>query len=198
MNKIFFYVILSFILFSCSEKHNSEIVTKPANLNNSVSNKNLIFYYSQNNETKVITDYLKIPDEFKSSVMIVDKTLSPEQRMANKYVYVGDLTKIENDKIPYKIITRKEYEDLFKPKITIYTTKSCPVCKQLTEYLDTKKVEYINVDVEENYEGQKELIIKAKQSDMSIQGVPVIDLNGKLVMGFDKDLIEKYLNKGTF
>lgn len=168
MNNFLFCLILSFMLFSCSKKDNSEIIAKPANLNNSISNKNLIFYYSQNNETKVITDYLKIPDEFKSSVMIVDKTLSPEQRMANKYVYVSDLTKIENDKIPYKIITRKEYENLLKPKITIYTTKSCPVCKQLTEYLDAKKVEYINIDVEENYEGQKELIIKAKQSDMSI------------------------------
>lgn len=168
MNNFLFCLILSFMLFSCSKKDNSEIIAKPANLNNSISNKNLIFYYSQNNETKVITDYLKIPDEFKSSVMIVDKTLSPEQRMANKYVYVSDLTKIENDKIPYKIITRKEYENLLKPKITIYTTKSCPVCKQLTEYIDSKKVEYINIDVEENYEGQKELIIKAKQSDMSI------------------------------
>ncbi len=194
----FLFMLFFLIIFSCNNQKTAEIITKPANLNNSVSNKNLIFYYSQNNEIKVVTDYLKIPDEFKSSVMIVDKTLSPEQRMSNKYVYVGDLTKIENDKIPYKILTRKEYENLTKPKIVVYTTKTCPVCKQLTEYLDSKKIEYTNVDVEENYEGQKELIIKAKQSDMSIQGVPVIDLNGKLIMGFDKDLIEQYLSKGMF
>ena len=75
-------------------------------------------------------------------------------------------------------------------KIKVYSTPTCPWCVKLKEFLNEKKVEYEDIDVSTNHEAAKEMIEKSGQ-----MGVPQIEINGKIIVGFDKDTIEAELDK---
>ena len=75
-------------------------------------------------------------------------------------------------------------------KIKIYTTKTCPHCIALKKYFKEKGVEFKNLDVEDSDKAKEEMIEKSGQ-----MGVPVIDINGKIIVGFDREKLEKILKK---
>ena len=73
--------------------------------------------------------------------------------------------------------------------IKIYSTPTCPYCKMAKTYLKEKGFEYEDVDVSVNETAQKEAVEKS-----GIMGVPIIDIDGQIVAGFDKEKINKILN----
>lgn len=73
--------------------------------------------------------------------------------------------------------------------IKIYTTPTCAYCKMAKEYFKSKGLEYEEYNVAADIEKQKEMIAKTGQF-----GVPVIDIDGKIVIGFDRSKIDQYLN----
>ena len=73
-------------------------------------------------------------------------------------------------------------------KITIYSTPTCPYCKAAKEYFKNKKISFKDVDVSKDQEAQKEMIEKSNQ-----MGVPVIEIDDKIVVGFNQEKIEKLL-----
>ncbi len=75
-------------------------------------------------------------------------------------------------------------------KVKIYTTPTCPYCRMTKEYLNAKGVKYENVDVSASKENAQEMIDRSNQ-----MGVPVIDVDGKLIVGFDKAELDKLLGK---
>ena len=66
-------------------------------------------------------------------------------------------------------------------KVKVYSTSTCPYCKMLKDFLQEKKVPFENVDVGENHEAAREMKEKSGQL-----GVPVMDIEGKIIVGFDK------------
>jgi glutaredoxin-like YruB-family protein len=75
-------------------------------------------------------------------------------------------------------------------KVKIYTTPTCPYCRMTKEYLNAKGVKYENVDVSASKENAQEMIDRSNQ-----MGVPVIDVGGKLIIGFDKAELDKLFAK---
>lgn len=73
-------------------------------------------------------------------------------------------------------------------KIKIYSTPTCPYCNMAKEFFKSKNVKFEDVDVSQNQEAAKEMVEKTGQ-----MGVPVIEMNGETIIGFDKDRIEKIL-----
>ncbi|MEM4363706.1 MAG: glutaredoxin domain-containing protein [Candidatus Diapherotrites archaeon] len=84
--------------------------------------------------------------------------------------------------------TKKTQNKNKKPKITIYTTPTCIFCNLAKEFFKKNKIKYQEFDVLEDEEKAKEMIQKSGQ-----QGVPVIDINGKIIIGFDRNAIKKEL-----
>ena len=76
----------------------------------------------------------------------------------------------------------------YMANIKIYSTPTCPWCKKAKAYLDEKGIAYTSVDVSSDDVAQKEMIEKSGQ-----RGVPVIDIDGKIVIGFDKKKIDEIL-----
>lgn len=74
--------------------------------------------------------------------------------------------------------------------IKIYSTPGCHFCKMAKEYFDSKGVKYEEVGLVGNVEAQKEMVQKSGQ-----MGVPVIDMDGKIVVGFDRARIDQYLTQ---
>ncbi|PRQ07312.1 glutaredoxin domain-containing protein [Enhygromyxa salina] len=77
--------------------------------------------------------------------------------------------------------------------IIVYKTSWCGVCKQLEKYLDRKGVEYVAKDIEKDRTAAAELQAKAKAKGVPTGSVPMIDIGGELLRGFDKNAIEKLL-----
>ena len=73
-------------------------------------------------------------------------------------------------------------------KVTVYSTLSCPFCVRAKDYLKENNIEFEEVDVSTNQERVKEMIEKSGQ-----MGVPVIEIDGEIVTGFDKSKISKLL-----
>ncbi|MDP3697399.1 MAG: glutaredoxin family protein [Candidatus Taylorbacteria bacterium] len=75
------------------------------------------------------------------------------------------------------------------PKVTIYTTPTCVYCKMTKAFFKEHNVEYEEKDVSTDTKAQEEMVAKSNQ-----MGVPVIDIDGELIVGFDEEKISKLLN----
>lgn len=74
------------------------------------------------------------------------------------------------------------------PSVIIYTTPSCVYCRMAKQFFKENNVQYTEVDVSEDYEKAEEMIKKSGQ-----QGVPVIEIGDKIIIGFDKQAIKSAL-----
>ncbi len=74
-------------------------------------------------------------------------------------------------------------------KIKVFSTEFCPYCVALKEFLKQSNVAFEEVDVTEDLKAQEEMIEKSGQ-----MGVPVVDINGEIVVGFDRERIKQLLN----
>jgi glutaredoxin len=77
--------------------------------------------------------------------------------------------------------------------IIVYKTDWCGVCKKVESYLARKGVPYEAKDVEKDREAAAELQAKAKKVGVSTGSVPIIDVGGELIVGFDRARLEKLL-----
>lgn len=75
------------------------------------------------------------------------------------------------------------------PTVKMYTTSWCTYCKMAKEFFKANNVPVEEVDVEGDMRAQEEMIHKSGQL-----GVPVIDVNGQIFVGFDRRGISKALN----
>jgi len=74
-------------------------------------------------------------------------------------------------------------------KVIVYSTPTCPYCTMAKDYLSDNKVEYEEKDVSVDEKAREEMTEKSGQ-----MGVPVIDVEGEMVMGFDKEKLAKLLD----
>ena len=74
--------------------------------------------------------------------------------------------------------------------VTIYTTTFCPWCKKTKEFFKENNVKYKEINVGNNLKAAEAMIKKSGQ-----QGVPVVDINGKIVVGFDEAKLRKLIKK---
>lgn len=72
--------------------------------------------------------------------------------------------------------------------VKIFTTPGCPYCYTLKEFLKEKGIKFEEVDVSQNEKAREEMIKKSGKLE-----VPVIEIDGQIVVGFDKERICKLL-----
>ncbi len=70
--------------------------------------------------------------------------------------------------------------------IIIYGAEWCAFCHMAMRYLDEKKIGYTYIDVDEKPEYAVEAVTKSGQ-----RGIPVIDIDGKIIIGFDRPAIDE-------
>jgi len=73
--------------------------------------------------------------------------------------------------------------------IKVYGSPSCPYCFTLKEFLKRHNIEFEDIDVSTDERALEEMIKKSVE-----MGVPVIEIDGEVVVGFDKEKISKLLN----
>lgn len=73
-------------------------------------------------------------------------------------------------------------------KVKIYSTPTCPWCHMAKEFLKEHKIEFTDINVAANRQAAEEMIKKSGQI-----GVPVLDIDGQIVVGFNKEKISQLL-----
>jgi len=71
----------------------------------------------------------------------------------------------------------------------VYSTPTCPWCHKVKDFLKQNKIQFEDVDVSTDRAKAMEMVDKSGQ-----MGVPVIDINGEIIVGFDKDKISQLLD----
>jgi len=74
------------------------------------------------------------------------------------------------------------------PKVKVYSTSTCPWCTKTKEFLKENNVKFEEVNVGEDEKARNEMFDKSGQF-----GVPVIDVNGTIIVGFKKDVLKSAL-----
>jgi len=79
-------------------------------------------------------------------------------------------------------------EETKEHKIKIYSTQTCPYCHMLKQYLDEKGFKYEDIDVAADQKAREDMVEKSGQ-----MGVPVAEIDGETVVGFNKEKINELL-----
>ena len=74
------------------------------------------------------------------------------------------------------------------PNVTMYTTPTCVYCKSAKEFFKEHNIAFVEKDVVVDLQARDAMVKKSGQL-----GVPVIDVDGNIVIGFDRKKLEKYL-----
>lgn len=76
-----------------------------------------------------------------------------------------------------------------KPKrVIVFTTPSCPHCNHAKRYLRERGIRFRDVDVSKDAQAARDMVRRSGQ-----QGVPVIDIGGKIVVGFNRPEVDRLL-----
>jgi len=75
------------------------------------------------------------------------------------------------------------------PKVTIYTTPYCVYCRMSKEFFKQHNVAYEEKDVAADLQAREDMIQRSGQ-----MGVPVIEVDGKLIIGFDQPRLKEALD----
>ena len=73
-------------------------------------------------------------------------------------------------------------------KIKIYSTSTCPFCIRAKQFLKDNSIDFEDIDVSTDQAKAQDMINRSGQ-----MGVPVIDIDGKIIIGFDKEKIKTAL-----
>ena len=73
-------------------------------------------------------------------------------------------------------------------KVTIYTTPTCVYCKMSKAFFKEHSIDYTEKDVASDLAAREEMVKRSGQ-----MGVPVIDVDGTLIVGFDKEKLSELL-----
>ncbi|HVC86553.1 MAG TPA: glutaredoxin family protein [Gaiellaceae bacterium] len=73
-------------------------------------------------------------------------------------------------------------------RVLVFTTPTCPWCVRAKQYLRQRNVKFREVDVSRDAAAARDLVRRTGQ-----MGVPVVEIDGRPIVGFDKQQINRLL-----
>jgi glutaredoxin len=185
----------------------------PAKISVTKERTDLVFTYVD--PTGQFHDVMKIdevPEESRAQVLVRDLSKSPDELHAADYLYEADLRQPDaNGRYTCGAVSRFSFEkhgaksaadgaaqkaaERGDALVTVYSASWCGVCKTAKAWLKKRGIPYIEKDVERDAGAAEELSAKAAQQGLRPSGVPVIDVAGELMMGFDAEALSRLLEK---
>jgi glutaredoxin len=154
-----------------------------------------------------------VPQDRRKQVLVRDLSKKPDEIQADQYLFVANLSEDVDGGCPYSIVSRYGFDRLVKQMantgeldsagdadggvdhslVVLYGTSWCGACAAARQFFTAHKVPFIDKDIEKDSKAQAELMRKARRAGASINGVPVIDFRGTLMLGFDQARLEQLL-----
>jgi len=154
-----------------------------------------------------------VPPDARSEVRVQDPSLPPE---AADWVFLADLgKKLPDGRYMVRTISRQEYEKKIRPppppppapdvkqkvmgehRVIMYMTPYCPVCRRARKWMRNRGVPFIEKNIESDPAAVQELQKKAEKQGIKIQGVPIFEVGGRIIPGFDEEILTKLLGNPT-
>jgi len=76
--------------------------------------------------------------------------------------------------------------------VKVYSTPTCPYCRQAKDYLKEKGVDFADLNVATDIEARNEMVKISSQ-----MGVPVIEFDGNIVIGFNRAKLDQLISSAT-
>lgn len=76
-----------------------------------------------------------------------------------------------------------------QPKVIVFSTPTCPHCRHAKSYLKTKGIRFTDVDVSRDAHAARDMQRMSGQ-----QGVPVLKIGSRVIVGFDRAKIDRILD----
>ncbi len=152
-----------------------------------------------------------IPEANREAVRIDSLDVAPDKRLDPERVYVADLrTPLANGS--YRVTTwdRERFESEVAPRgevpavqapvqagVTIYGASWCGACAQAKSFLAERGVPFVEKDIEKDPGARAEMLSKARAQGVRTGGIPILDVRGKILPGFDPQAVLQALGQGS-
>ena len=145
----------------------------------------------------------EIPVESRAKVQVIDLSRSPEERGSREYLQIFDLrAPDQNGLYRGRVVKRGEVERTLASEqalpeqapIILYSTSWCGVCKKARRFMEERGLAFVEKDIEKDRSAARELQEKCERAKVPLGGVPVIDIGGQLMRGFDPNRLLSMLN----
>lgn len=217
------FILLTILALSsaaCGDKTDEEAREKPARTPDVTDGRDdLILTWFASGGAQTASSVADVPEDYRKRVRVQDPTIPPEETDPS-FVFIADLRKAGGGgNYPVEAVPRAKYEQERKaardalmnatptpgsgggirlgpdgkPPIIMYSTTTCPVCVSARRWLIDQGIPFTEKDVGKDRAAAAELAAKGKAQGVPTTGVPVFDVGGMLIPGFDKDLIRKLL-----
>jgi glutaredoxin len=171
----------------------------------------LLVWYDEHGEAHPASQRAEIPEARRESVRVDALELAPEQRLDPAFVYVADLREATKDgQYAVRKVGREAFESSLASQpaqpervaqavgsdskdVIIYGASWCGACKQAARFFTQKGVAFVEKDIEKEPGARSEMMAKAKSQGVRTGGIPVIDVRGTLLGGFNAQRIEQLL-----
>lgn len=184
-----------------------ELVTPPFEVKGEAEGL-LLVWYDERGAAHPASKREEIPEARRASVRVDALEVAPDQRLDPAYVYVADLRAPGAEgRYPVRKVGRDAFETALasapaqagekggtaSSDVIIYGASWCGACKQAAQYFEKKGVPFTEKDIEKEAGARTEMMSKAKAQGVQTGGIPVIDVKGTLLPGFNAMRIEQLL-----
>ncbi len=147
-----------------------------------------------------------IPAELREHVKVDSLSLAPDERDPDA-VYVADLRSPgEGEAYEVRLFDRDGFDALLDGMhateplagdgtVIVYGASWCGACRQAESWLEQNGIPFVEKDIEEDPEARAEMQRKARAAGVPTTGIPVIDVNGRLLTGFDPGAMQRALSE---
>ena len=162
----------------------------------------LLFRYVTEDGPATATTIDEIPAAARKAVHVIDLSKSPEARNASTFVQVFDLSQpgaFSGRWVPRDQLEAALAKAQVRPAqaaVIMYSASWCGVCKKAKAFMTKNKIAFVEKDIEKDPKAARELAEKAKKAGVSTNGVPVFDVGGRIIGGFDPNTLLKAARGG--
>jgi glutaredoxin len=168
----------------------------------------LLVWYDASGAPHTAKSRSEIPEESRARVRVDSLEVAPEQRLDPAFVYVADLSKaaanggymvrkVEREALERFVVPVKAEEPALAAAasgdVIIYGASWCGACKQAARYFRRKGVPFVEKDIEKEPAARSEMLTKARAQGVSTSGIPVLDVKGTMLGGFNESTVERLL-----
>jgi glutaredoxin len=165
----------------------------------------LLVWYDEHGDAHSANKRSEVPEASRQRVRVDALELAPDQRLDPAFVYVADLRAPGNaGRYPVRKVEREAFEASLIPQakplqhtassdVIIYGASWCGACQQAKQFFEHKGVPFVEKDIEKEPGARGEMMAKAKAQGVNTGGIPVIDVKGTLVGGFNAARIDQLL-----
>lgn len=148
-----------------------------------------------------------IPAESREHVKVDSLSLAPDERDPDA-VFVADLRSPgEGEAYEVRRFDREGFDALLDgmhgtepiatgdASVVVYGASWCGACRQAESWLEANGVPFVEKDIEQDPQAREEMLRKARAAGVPTSGIPVIDVRGRLLTGFDPRAMQRALDE---